>query len=119
MKEALCARHAFAGGNLAAGSPILLRAMVKTFADALMSAEVDALCNAAYGQVGDERVNHRNGYRPHEWDTRVGTVELAEAYSARFLGSLSGPSENEQRPVVRELGLPRHKTPERTACCVF
>lgn len=51
--------------------------MVKTFADALMSAEADALCNAEYGQVSDERVNHRNGYRPHEWDTRAGTVELA------------------------------------------
>lgn len=51
--------------------------MVKTFADALMSAEADALCNAEYGQVSDERVNHRNGYRRREWDTRAGTVELA------------------------------------------
>jgi putative transposase len=51
--------------------------MVKTFADALVSAEADALCGAEYGQVSDERVNHRNGYRPREWDTRAGTVELA------------------------------------------
>lgn len=29
------------------------------------------------GQVIDERVNQRNGYRPREWDTRAGTVELA------------------------------------------
>jgi hypothetical protein len=36
--------------------------MIKTFADALMSAEADDLCNAEYGQVSDERVNHRNGY---------------------------------------------------------
>ncbi|MFD5430107.1 transposase [Streptomyces sp. NPDC127084] len=35
------------------------------------------LCNAEYGQVSDERVNHRNGYRPREWDTRAGTMELA------------------------------------------
>jgi transposase-like protein len=69
--------HALVKDNLAAASPDLLRAMIKTFADALMSAEADALCNAAYGQVSDERVNHRNGYRPREWDTRVGTVELA------------------------------------------
>ncbi|MEU1466599.1 IS256 family transposase, partial [Streptomyces sp. NPDC005727] len=69
--------HALAEENLAAASPDLLRAMVKTFADALMSAEADALCNAEYGQVSDERVNHRNGYRPREWDTRAGTVELA------------------------------------------
>ncbi len=51
--------------------------MVKTFTAALMSAKADALCNAEYGQVSDERVNHRNGYRPREWDTRAGTVELA------------------------------------------
>lgn len=49
--------------------------MLKTFADALMSAEADALCNAEYGQVSDERVNQRNGYRP--CGTRAGTVELA------------------------------------------
>src|SRR3954462_13817368 len=69
--------HALTEDNLATASPDLLRAMVKTFADALMSAEADALCNAEYGQVSDERVNHRNGYRPREWDTRAGTVELA------------------------------------------
>ncbi|MFD6127617.1 transposase [Streptomyces hydrogenans] len=69
--------HALAENNLAAASPDLLRAMIKTFADALVSAEVDALCNAECGQVSDERVNHRNGYRPREWDTRTGTVELA------------------------------------------
>lgn len=42
-----------------------------------MSAEANALCDAEDGQVSDERVNHRNGYRPREWDTRAGTVELA------------------------------------------
>jgi transposase-like protein len=57
--------------------PDVLRAMVKTFADALMSAEADAICGAPYGQRSDERANHRNGYRPREWDTRAGTVELA------------------------------------------
>jgi putative transposase len=55
----------------------VLRAMVKTFADALMSAEADAMCGAPYGQRSDERVNSRNGYRPREWDTRAGTIELA------------------------------------------
>ncbi len=68
---------ALAEDNLASASLDLLRAMVKTFADALMSAEADTFCNAEYWQVSDERVNHRNGYRPREWDTRAGTVELA------------------------------------------
>lgn len=69
--------HAFTEENLASASPDLLRTMVRTFADALMSAKADAFCGAEYGQVSEERVNSRNGYRPREWDTRAGTVELA------------------------------------------
>ncbi len=42
-----------------------------------MSAEADAVCGAGYGQRSHERVNRRNGYRPRDWDTRAGTVELA------------------------------------------
>jgi transposase-like protein len=57
--------------------PDLLRAMVKDFAEALMSAEADALCGASYGQRSPERVNRRNGYRERDWDTRVGSIELA------------------------------------------
>jgi putative transposase len=63
--------------QLASASPDLLQAMVRTFAEALMSAEADTMCGAPYGQRSEERVNHRNGYRSREWDTRVGTVELA------------------------------------------
>lgn len=55
----------------------LLREMVRTFAEALMSADVDGVCGAAYGQVSTDRINHRNGYRPRDWDTRTGTIELA------------------------------------------
>jgi transposase-like protein len=51
--------------------------MVQDFAEALMSAEADALCGAAYGERSPERVNRRNGYRERGWDTRVGTIELA------------------------------------------
>lgn len=47
--------HALAENNLATVSTDLLRAMVKPFADALMSAGADAFCNAEYGQVGDVR----------------------------------------------------------------
>ncbi|MFP3969704.1 IS256 family transposase, partial [Actinomadura fulvescens] len=63
--------------HLAAGEPDLLRQMVKTMAEALMSAEADSLCGAEYGRRSNERVNSRNGYRAREWDTRAGTVELA------------------------------------------
>jgi len=65
------------GKELMAASPDLLGSMVKMFAEALMSAEADGVCNAEYGEVSAERVNRRNGYRKREWDTRAGTVELA------------------------------------------
>jgi transposase-like protein len=58
-------------------SPDLLRAMVKDFAEALMSADADAVCGAGYGERSLERVNRRNGYRERDWDTRVGSIELA------------------------------------------
>ncbi len=57
--------------------PDLIRGLLKTFVQALMGAEADAVCGAPYGVRSDERVNSRNGYRPREWDTRVGTMELA------------------------------------------
>ena len=55
----------------------LLAEMVKTFVNQLMGAEADALCGAGYGERSPERVNSRNGYRAREFDTRVGTIELA------------------------------------------
>src|SRR5262249_56790734 len=63
--------------RLEQASPDLLRAMVQDFAEALMGAEADALCGAAYGERSPERVNKRNGYRERGWDTRVGSIELA------------------------------------------
>ncbi len=63
--------------HLEAGDGGLLGEMIKTFAEALMSAEAQAMCNAEYGEVSPERTNSRNGYRAREWDTRAGTIELA------------------------------------------
>ena len=57
--------------------PDLLRVLLKTFVEALMGAEADALCGAPYGARSEDRVNSRNGYRPRDWDTRAGTMELA------------------------------------------
>jgi putative transposase len=55
----------------------LVREMVREFAQRLMAAEVDALTGAGWGEVSAERTNHRNGYRPRPFDTRVGSIELA------------------------------------------
>ena len=63
--------------RLEQASPDLLREMVQAFADALMGAEAEALCNAGYRERSPERMNSRNGYRNRDWDTRVGTMELA------------------------------------------
>ena len=63
--------------TLASASPDVLREMIKGFAQRMMDAEVEVRCNAGYGEVAPERVNSRNGYRPREWDTRAGTIELA------------------------------------------
>ena len=48
-----------------------------TFLNTLMSVDADAACGAPYGAASPDRTNVRNGYRPREFDTRVGTLELA------------------------------------------
>jgi putative transposase len=63
--------------QLAKAEPDLLREMVKSFAEALMGAEADAVCGAAFGERSSERVNRRNGYRERRFDTRAGTIDLA------------------------------------------
>jgi putative transposase len=63
--------------QLAGASPDLLRNLLSTFVQTIMSAEADALCGANYGERSDDRVNHRNGYRHRDFDTRVGTIDLA------------------------------------------
>jgi len=63
--------------QLASASPDLLRSMLTTFINTLMSAEADAICGAPYGQPSPERTNVRNGYRHREFDTRSGTLNVA------------------------------------------
>jgi len=63
--------------HLQCASPDLLREMMTTFLNTLMSAEADAICGAPYATSSPERSNVRNGYRPREFDTRTGTLELS------------------------------------------
>ena len=44
--------------------------------DALMSAEADALCGAAWGERSESRANSRNGYRRRALKTALGDLEL-------------------------------------------
>ena len=63
--------------QLGSASPDLLRQMLTTFMNTLMSAEADAVCGAPYGETSPERTNVRNGYRHREFDTRAGTLDVA------------------------------------------
>jgi putative transposase len=58
-------------------SPDLMRDLLITFVNALLSAQADAVCGAGYGERTPERVNSRNGYRHRDLDTRVGTLDVA------------------------------------------
>jgi transposase-like protein len=63
--------------QLAQASPDLLRELLATFINTLLSAEADAVCGAEYGTSTPERVNRRNGYRHRDFDTRAGTLDVA------------------------------------------
>jgi transposase-like protein len=63
--------------QLAQASPDLLRELLGTFINTLLSAEADAVCGAEYGTTSPDRVNRRNGYRHRDFDTRAGTLDVA------------------------------------------
>ena len=63
--------------HVAQASPDLLRELLGVFIDALMGVEADAICGAEYGTRTPERTNTRNGYRHRDFDTRVGTLDVA------------------------------------------
>ena len=67
----------FLDEQLSQASPDLLRELLTTFVNALLSAQADAVCGAGYGERTPERVNSRNGYRHRDLDTRVGTLDVA------------------------------------------
>jgi transposase-like protein len=63
--------------QLAQASPDLMRELLTTFVNALLSAQADSVCGAEYGTRSAERVNSRNGYRRRDLDTRAGTLDIA------------------------------------------
>ena len=63
--------------QLAQASPDLLRELLGTFVNTLLSADADAVCGAEYGQVSPGRVNRRNSYRHRDFDARAGTIDVA------------------------------------------
>lgn len=58
-------------------SPDLMRSLLQTMINALLSADADAVVGAEWGQPSPDRLARRNGYRHRDLDTRVGTVDVA------------------------------------------
>jgi putative transposase len=67
----------FLHDELAQASPDLMRELLTTFINALLSAQADAVCGAQYGARSEDRTNRRNGYRHRDLDTRAGTLDVA------------------------------------------
>ena len=65
------------GEALAEASPDLMRSLLQTIINALLSADADAVVGAEYGRPSPGRLAQRNGYRHRDLDTRVGTIDVA------------------------------------------
>ena len=76
--------------QLSQASPDLLRQMVQTFAEALMSADADAVCGAGYGQRSPDRTHTRNGYRRRGWTPGPAASIWRSRSCARAATSRSG-----------------------------
>lgn len=77
--------------HLDQASPDLLRSMVRSFAQARMSAEADAVCGAGYGERSDERVNTRTQIKQEKRELTdtpdAEPTELAALYEAKGLSA--------------------------------
>jgi putative transposase len=65
------------GEALTDASPDLMRHLLQTMINALLSADADVVVGAEWGQPSTARVTQRNGYRHRDLDTRVGTIDVA------------------------------------------
>ena len=62
---------------LTQASPDLMRQMLQSFINQILSTQADQVCGADYATISQARTNTRNGYRHRDLDTRVGTVDVA------------------------------------------
>ena len=65
------------GEALSEASPDLMRSLLQTVINSLLSADADAVVGAEWGRPTAGRTAQRNGYRHRELDTRVGTLDVA------------------------------------------
>jgi transposase-like protein len=81
---------------LTEGSPDLLRSALGMLSSRIMELEATGLAGAEKGERSDQRQDHRNGYRPRTWDTRVGTIDL-QVPKLRWTGYVPSFLEPRQR----------------------
>ena len=65
------------GEALAEASPDLMRSLLQSIINTLLSADADAVVGAEYGHPSPGRTAQRNGYRHRDLNTRVGTIDVA------------------------------------------
>ncbi|MEH0059935.1 IS256 family transposase [Auritidibacter ignavus] len=65
------------GEALTEASPDMMRTLLQTIINTLLSADADAVAGAEWGKPSPDRTTRRNGYRHRELDTRVGTLDVA------------------------------------------
>lgn len=80
----------------------VLRDSVRMILGELMEAEVAKLAGAERYEHTPERVAQRNGYRQREWDTRVGTLDLAipRLRSGSYMPSFLEPRRRSEQALV-------------------
>lgn len=75
---------------------------VRVLSQALMELEVSEQLGATKHERTQSRKGYRNGYRPREWDTRVGTVELEvpKVRDGTYYPSLLEPRKRAEKALV-------------------
>lgn len=62
---------------LSQASPDLMREMLQNVINQILSTQAYQICGADYATASESRTNVRNGYRHRDFDTRVGTIDVA------------------------------------------
>ena len=91
-----------AGKLLASEHADVLREAVRLVLVEIMEGEVAEVAGAGRYERSGERVSHRNGYRQRQWDTRVGSLELAipRLRSGSYFPSFLEPRRRSEQALV-------------------
>ncbi len=83
--------------------PDFFRDALKAALTQFMDLEVNAACNALYGERTAERQNSRNGVRPRDVETRLGTVslEIPKLRSGSYFPSFLEPRRRWEQAFVQ------------------